>query len=922
MISPFRTPFAAVFQNEVLLNSKRVAPYALMILFSGAAVMGWARGPAVALGWATNSDFYIARGLKAFSFLFGLPIFNAVIMGDSVLRDFRLGIHPLIFSKPISRAQYLLGKFFGNFFVLVCCAATFPLTQLVLQAFRPSRMIVQPVQVVPYFKHFFFFVVITHLALAAFYFAVGTLTRNSKIVYGLAACFYPIYAAYGLWLLRPLSIRWRSFLDLFLLGTGPSNNGFGHHADYLNQYLYSYTPDMILNRVLLILVAVGCLTWLYLRFTTAEQSTGKTSLASVSLGLSTATDNVSYVSDNFQKTGAHHKPGLLTQKVKKKRPLRSAFGAIFLNELLLNSKRVAPYFMALLCAGFGLLWWGWGPATGHRWAVNADYFIALVLPVYSFFTLPLFTALFMADPVSRDFRAGVDPLIFSKPISRAAYLLGKFFGNFFVLACCQSALVLTWFVLQAVPKQGVITQDWKVFPYIKHFLVFVVISHLGLAAFYFAVGVLTRNAKIAYGLGVAFYPLYIAYQTVLLNSLPWRWKLALDPLVLNRGGRNFHAISDEVMNQLVVVYETDLIVNRAVMILIAAICLTIVYVRFTIAERPEKVEKFSVLNLSTAAEGVYYPKSSPAFEKPDYKASALVPLVPVPVVARVNEGIRANVNKLLAALGIEFRLLRAERSLVVIMPLAICLSILEVAFYNIPPDVSYSAAYATNTAKLLLLFLIGLSVFYSGEAMHRDRELRVESILWSTPAPNNVLLLSKFLTTLLLTCGLIFAVGVAAVAIQVLRDHTPVDLLAHVRVYGLILLPSTIFLTSVSVLATTVLRNKHVAYVFSIGTAAGLFYLYSIGYNHWLYNPLLHGLWTYPDLAGAGNNQATILIHRIYCLGVAIACLCLAHLFFGRKSTLGFWRDGHLSGRGWSLLLVLISSITAIATGWNILSAQ
>ena len=55
--------FIAIAYNEVLLNSKRVAPYALIILFSGVAVMGWARGPAVAFGWATNSDFYIARGL-------------------------------------------------------------------------------------------------------------------------------------------------------------------------------------------------------------------------------------------------------------------------------------------------------------------------------------------------------------------------------------------------------------------------------------------------------------------------------------------------------------------------------------------------------------------------------------------------------------------------------------------------------------------------------------------------------------------------------------------------------------------------------------------------------------------------------------------------------------------------------------------
>jgi ABC-type transport system involved in multi-copper enzyme maturation permease subunit len=588
------------------------------------------------------------------------------------------------------------------------------------------------------------------------------------------------------------------------------------------------------------------------------------------------------------------------------------FTAVFQNEVRLNSKRIAPYFMALLCAGNGLLWWGWGPATGHGWAVNADFFIAGALPVYSFLTLPLFTALFMADPVLRDFRAGVDPLIFSKPISRAAYLLGKFFGNFFVLACCQSAFVLTWFVLQAVPKQGVITQDWKVFPYIKHFVVFVVISHLGLAAFYFAVGVLTRNAKIVYGLGVAFYPLYIAYQTVLLSSLPWRWKLALDPLVMNRGGK-FHAISDEVMNQTVVVYETDLIVNRAMMVLLAAICLTIVYLRFTTAERPGKVEELSVLNLSEGVGGFYYdpPITEPTLGE-RFESSHSHEKVLLPSVTRTTAGVRANLHQLFAALGVELRLLLSERSLVVIMPLAIFLSILEVAFYNIPPDLSYSAAYATNTAKLLLLFLVGLSVFYTGEAMHHDRELRVEPFLWSTPVPNNALLLSKFLATLLLTSGLILAVGLAAVAIQFFRSHTPIDLFAYFRVYGLILLPSTVFVTTGCLLANIVLRNKHVAYVFSIGTAVGLFYLYSTGYNQWLYNPVLYGLWRYADLIQSASLR-TILWQRGYWLALSVACLALAHLFFPRKSTRGTMDS---FTRRWPLVIAIVSLTVAIVSAF------
>ena len=914
MINPFQTRFGAIFQNEVLLNSKRVAPYALMILFSATAVMCWGKGPAVALGWATNSDFFIARALKAFSFLFGLPILNAVIMGDPVIRDFRLGIDPLIFSKPLSRAQYLLAKFFGNFFVLVCCMAVFPATLLALQAFRPSQMIVQPLQVIPYFKHFFFFVVITHLALAALYFTVGALTRNNKIVYLLAVCFYPVYISSMVFLPRGLTVRGRTLLDPFLLNSGPSNNGFGNSADYLNQYVVSYTPDLIGNRVLVLLAAGVCLSWLYFRFTTAERSQHLEK--SSKLGLATATDQVYYDSDTFHETRREHdERNILEKKFEMRSPARTAFGAIFWNEVRLNSKRVAPYFMALLCAANGLLWWGWGPATGHGWAVNADFFIASVLPVYSFLFLPLYTALMMADPAIRDFRVGIDPLIFSKPVTRAAYLLGKFFGNFFVLACCQSAFVVTWFVLQAVPKQGVITQQWKVIPYIKHFLVFVVISHLGLAAFYFAVGVLSGNAKIVYGLGVAFYPLYIAYQLFLLNSLPWSWKLALDPLVMNRGGK-FHAIPAEVMNQLVVVYETDLIVNRAMMILIAAICLTIVYLRFTIAERPRKVEELSVLNLTAGAGGFYYdpPSTEPTlgerFEPHHARDKVLLPSV-----TRTTAGIGSHLRQQFAALGVEFRLLLSERSLVVIMPLAIFLSILEVAFYNIPADVSHSAAYATNTAKLLLLFLIGITVFYTGEAMHRDPEVRIEPVLWATPVPNNVLLLSKFLATLSLTLSLMVLVGLAAILIQFLRGHTPVEIQAYLITYSVILLPTIVFMTAASIALNVLLRDKYFAYAVSIATGVGLLYLYNLGYKHWLYNPALYQLWTYSDLTGLVSGQGRILTHRIYWLALSCFCLALAHLGFRRKSAKGFRINGRLGSTGWALVVTVVSLVVAVVTG-------
>jgi ABC-type transport system involved in multi-copper enzyme maturation permease subunit len=572
-------------------------------------------------------------------------------------------------------------------------------------------------------------------------------------------------------------------------------------------------------------------------------------------------------------------------------PLRSPVFAIIQNEVLLASKRIAPYALMTLFAANALLWWGQGPAVRLGWATNSDYYIVRNLQGFSFLLgLPIFNAIIMGDPVIRDFRLGIDPLIFSKPINRVQYLLGKFLGSFLVLVCCQAAFPLTLLVLQAFRTSQMIVQPVRVFPYFKHFFFFVVISHLVLAAVYFTVGTLTRNSKIVYGLAACFYPLYISYQVFLLKGLSLRWRILLDPMMLNSGpGGGGFKYSADFLNRYVVSYTGDMIANRLLVILVTVVSLAILYLRFRISERSLGVEKFSMLSLSTATERVYYDHDSfqetrrGQFEKRDSPEQETRRAIPLPAVARASEGIRTNVNKLIAALGVEFRLLLSERSLVVIMPLAVLISTLEVAFWSVSPDPSYSAAYAGNTARSLLLFLLGITIFYTGEAMHRDRDLRIEPLLWSQAGPNYVLLLSKFLATLLLTLALVFLVAVIAIILQGLKHNGPIELTAYARIYFVIVVPNAIFLAAAALMLNVLLRDRNLTYAATIGACAGLFYLYTQGHNHWLYNPLLFQLWNYSDLVG-GRNYSQILQHRIYILTLAALFLGLAHLGFPRKS--------------------------------------
>src|SRR4030095_11107733 len=127
--------------------------------------------------------------------------------------------------------------------------------------------------------------------------------------------------------------------------------------------------------------------------------------------------------------------------------------------------------------------------------------------------------------------------------------------------------------------------------------------------------------------------------------------------------------------------------------------------------------------------------------------------------------------------------------------------------------------------------------------------------------------------------SLLVVVGLIAIVIQLMRRHTPVDPSAYLMVYGVVLVPGIVFLTSLVVALNVLLRNKHLVYVVVVGTGAVLVYLYNIGNNHWLYNPMLYQLWKYQDL-----NSGRILVSTLYYLALACVFLALAHFLFARKA--------------------------------------
>src|SRR6266852_6030488 len=72
----------------------------------------------------------------------------------------------------------------------------------------------------------------------------------------------------------------------------------------------------------------------------------------------------------------------------------------------------------------------------------------------------------------------------------------------------------------------------------------------------------------------------------------------------------------------------------------------------------------------------------------------------------------------------------------------------------------------------------------------------LESILWSQPVPNYVLLLSKVLATLLVTLALVALVAAITIILQAVKHNGPIELMAYAKIYFVIVVPNAIFMAA------------------------------------------------------------------------------------------------------------------------------
>src|ERR1700727_230989 len=211
------------------------------------------------------------------------------------------------------------------------------------------------------------------------------------------------------------------------------------------------------------------------------------------------------------------------------------FWEFFSFELKLRFRSVSTYvFFALwfLLAFLSIAAEDFLNTGNDKILLNGPFSTTIIYIFMSFFGMLVMAAIF-GSSILRDFQRDTYQIIFTKPITKFAYLGGRWAGSFVITVLCFSGLVFGEGLGTLAPW----ADHTRIAPghlgwYLHPFLSITVVQIFFLGSLFFAVAALSRKIFVVYVQGAAVFMVYLIGLTVFSStrSLDLFWSGIFDPV--------------------------------------------------------------------------------------------------------------------------------------------------------------------------------------------------------------------------------------------------------------------------------------------------------------------------------------------------------------------------------------------------------
>jgi ABC-2 type transport system permease protein len=566
------------------------------------------------------------------------------------------------------------------------------------------------------------------------------------------------------------------------------------------------------------------------------------------------------------------------------------FWEFFTFELKFRFKSISTYIYFLVWVVFNFLdvaSESFGPIGNNNGKIllNGPYANVYNDIGITFFGIIVIAAIF-GTSILRDFQRDTIQILFTKPISKFAYLGGRWAGSFVATVFAFSGLLLGEFLGTLAPwadhsRIGPNHLSW----YLQPFLSIVVFQILFLGSLFFLVSALSRKIFVVYLQGAAIFMLYIIGVNAFgaTRSLEHFWSGILDPIGLR--------YIDAITRYWTVVEKNSLLLswsphaaegvflyNRLLWGSVGVLALLAVWKLF-----PMSVEALTAR--SSGKRAARAREQDIAETKPRSLVAARLPVVhqifgPGTRFAQLASLTRIRISNILHE--IPFWVLT-----LLMIGIAINNGYFagKLADRNVWP-VTYLMLQSVEGGAQLFFYIV--ATFYAAELLWRERDTQFAGIHDALPISETTDWFSKLFALCFVELILLTVTMLCGILMQTLAGYYHYELFQYVKELYFITFPQILLFALFAFFVQTVVSNKFLGHGIVIGVFVLAPILYNFGWENTLYLAGATPPYTYSDMNGYGHFVPALFWSITYWLSIT-AVLAVISIALARRGSEDAW---------------------------------
>lgn len=501
--------------------------------------------------------------------------------------------------------------------------------------------------------------------------------------------------------------------------------------------------------------------------------------------------------------------------------------------------------------------------------------------------------------VLRDYQARAHELLFTTPVTKVEYLLGRFVGALIVMLLVHLGIPLGLMLGAAAPwVDRSELQALTLAPYLVQFGTLVVPTVILTSALFFAVGAFTRSLLAVYTQGLVL----LAAWSVTRAGLA-----SLDNQRIAALGDPFGVQAYEVLTRYwtaaeksarLVPLEGVMLANRLLWLAVAALIMIVTVVAFRFRSSPALAGGRKVADVGQ--------------ERPLVQRLG-------PVARRFDAG--AWRRQVASTARLTFAgIVRSVPFLVIVLAGILTLVVASASVDTLYGDITWPLSYtiAEGMANGFQLFFLLLVTIYTGEAVWRERQLKMDGVVDALPTRPGVSMLGSLAGLVLVELVLLGVLLVTGIGLQVAKGYPHVELDVYLGQLLGVTFPALFQLTALAFLVHVVVNQKFMGHAVMMLVFLLRMVAPALGLDHLLMTYGVTPAFRYSDLNGFGPYVPQLALTALYWTGVAILLLVAAHLIWVRGTDASWTRRFALARERWGRqvgTVTLAGALLAIGTG-------